>query len=120
VIIEPGSEPWLGSVRPKQPIHSPVASLGRYFCFLRLGAELVDRHHHQRGLHAHHRAVAGIDALDFARDQAVGHVVQAGAAVLFGNGRAEQAQFAHLAEDGGVHLFVAEGFEDARRSLSWQ
>jgi hypothetical protein len=22
----PGSEPWLGSVRPKQPIHSPVAS----------------------------------------------------------------------------------------------
>jgi hypothetical protein len=33
VIMLPGSEPWLGSVRPKQPIHSPVASLGRYFCF---------------------------------------------------------------------------------------
>src|SRR3954454_548870 len=31
VCTEPGSEPWLGSVRPKQPIHSPVASLGRYF-----------------------------------------------------------------------------------------
>ncbi len=29
----PGSEPWSGSVRPKQPIHSPLASLGRYFCF---------------------------------------------------------------------------------------
>jgi hypothetical protein len=29
--MEPGSEPWFGSVRPKQPIHSPVASLGRYF-----------------------------------------------------------------------------------------
>ncbi|MDT4837054.1 hypothetical protein D3C71_503960 [compost metagenome] len=29
----PGSEPWSGSVRPKQPIHSPVASLGRNFCF---------------------------------------------------------------------------------------
>ena len=28
-----GSEPWLGSVRPKQPTHSPVASLGRNFCF---------------------------------------------------------------------------------------
>jgi hypothetical protein len=26
----PGSDPWLGSVRPKQPIHSPVASFGRY------------------------------------------------------------------------------------------
>ena len=24
-----GSEPWLGSVRPKQPTHSPVASLGK-------------------------------------------------------------------------------------------
>ena len=30
VIIDPGSEPWSGSVRPKQPIHSPVASFGRY------------------------------------------------------------------------------------------
>ncbi len=29
----PGSLPWLGSVRPKQPTHSPRASLGRYFCF---------------------------------------------------------------------------------------
>ena len=29
----PGSEPWFGSVRPKQPIHSPVASLGRYLRF---------------------------------------------------------------------------------------
>ena len=31
VCIEPGSEPWLGSVSPKQPTHSPVASFGRYF-----------------------------------------------------------------------------------------
>jgi hypothetical protein len=28
-----GSEPASGSVRPKQPIYSPVASLGKYFCF---------------------------------------------------------------------------------------
>jgi hypothetical protein len=27
----PGSEPEFGSVRPKQPIHSPLPSLGRYF-----------------------------------------------------------------------------------------
>ena len=26
-----GSDPWLGSVRPKQPTISPLASLGRYF-----------------------------------------------------------------------------------------
>jgi len=25
----PGLEPWCGSVRPTQPIHSPVASCGR-------------------------------------------------------------------------------------------
>ena len=31
VIIEPGSEPWFGSVKPKQPTHSPLASFGRYF-----------------------------------------------------------------------------------------
>ncbi len=29
VTIAPGSEPWSGSVRPKQPIHSPEASFGR-------------------------------------------------------------------------------------------
>ena len=34
MIMLPGSEPWFGSVRPKQPINSPVASLGRYFCFV--------------------------------------------------------------------------------------
>ncbi len=83
----------------------------------RLVAELIDRHHDERGLHAHHRAIAGIDTLDFARDQAVGDVVQAGAAVLFRDGRAEQAQFAHLAEDRGVHGLVAEGIEDARLQL---
>ena len=33
MIIPPGSEPKFGSVSPKQPIHSPVASLGRNFCF---------------------------------------------------------------------------------------
>jgi hypothetical protein len=34
VTIEPGSEPWFGSVRPKQPMNSPLASLGRYFCLV--------------------------------------------------------------------------------------
>ncbi|MNC84646.1 hypothetical protein D3C83_02050 [compost metagenome] len=29
--MPPGSEPTSGSVSPKQPIHSPLASLGRYF-----------------------------------------------------------------------------------------
>jgi hypothetical protein len=33
VSMLPGSDPWLGSVSPKQPIHSPLASFGRYFSF---------------------------------------------------------------------------------------
>ena len=69
---EPGSEPALGSVRPKQPMSSPVASLGRYFCALGFGAVGVDGEHDERGLDAHHGAVAGVDALDLAGDEAVG------------------------------------------------
>ena len=30
--IEPGSEPWSGSVRPKQPIASPAAMRGSHSC----------------------------------------------------------------------------------------
>ena len=30
VAMLPGSEPWLGSVSPKQPMASPLASAGRY------------------------------------------------------------------------------------------
>ena len=33
VISPPGFEPKSGSVRPKQPIRSPAAMPGRYFCF---------------------------------------------------------------------------------------
>jgi hypothetical protein len=33
VLIEPGSEPKSGSVRPKQPTNSALASLGRYLRF---------------------------------------------------------------------------------------
>ena len=82
---------------------------------LRLGAEFVDRHHHQRALHAHHRAEARIDALDLARDQAVADVVHRRAAVLLGNDDAEQVERAHLAEDRRVGLFVPEHLEHARR-----
>ena len=94
----PGSEPWLGSVKPKQPIHSPVASFGRYLLPLRLAAVRVDREHHERALHAHHRPVARVDALDLARDQAVADVIEARAAVFGRQRRAEQPERAHFAE----------------------
>ena len=94
-----------------------TGQLGQVLLLLRFGAEFVDGHHHQRALHAGHGAVARVHALDLACHQAVADVVQAGATVLRGNGGAQQAQFAHLAEDGGVHLLMAEGFEHARGQL---
>ncbi len=91
--------------------------LGQVLVLLRVRAEFVDRHHHQRRLHRHHRPVARIDTFDFARDQPVGDVVEARAAVLLGDGRAEQAEFAHLAEDLDISLLVAECFQHARLEL---
>ena len=73
--------------------------------------------HDQRGLHRHGGAVAGIDPLDFARDQAVGDVAQAGAAIFFRDGRAEQAERAHLADDRRIVGFVAIGLEHAREQF---
>ena len=82
--------------------------LRQIFAALRFGAVGVDRVHDQRGLHRHRRAVAGIDPLDLARDQAVGDVAEAGAAVFLRDGRAEQAERAHLADDRRIVAFVAE------------
>ena len=82
---------------------------------LRFGTEFIDWHHHQRGLHAHHRAIAGVDALDFTGDQAIADIVQAAATVLLGDGCAQQADFAHFAEDRRIGLLMTESFEDARR-----
>ena len=92
---------------------NPLAGreLRQVFLSLRLRAELQDRQHHQRGLHAHHRAIAGVDALDLARDQPVTDVVQPRAAVFIRNGRPEQAEFAHFAKDRDFGRFVAEGIE---------
>jgi hypothetical protein len=72
--------------------------------------------HHERRLHAHPRAIAGIDALDLACDEAVGDVVHAGAAVALDR-RAEEAERAHLVEDLAVELLVAECLAHARLQL---
>ena len=63
------------------------------------------------------RAVAGIDALDLARDQPVGDVAEAGAAVFLRDGRAEEAERAHLAHDLAVEALLAIGREHAREQL---
>ena len=112
---------WVGAViRLGEAEAADVFAAGQFGQVLLLGrfvAEFVDRHHYQGGLHAHHRAVAGVDALDFAGDQAVAHVVQAAAAVFGGDGGAEQAGVAHFTEDLRVGLLMAKGFQYTRGQL---
>ena len=61
---------------------------------LRLGAVRVDRVHHEATLHGRGGAQPGIAALQLLHDEAVGHVVESGAAVAL----QRRAEDAHLAE----------------------
>ena len=87
--------------------------LGQEFLFLRFAAVFVDRVHDQRALHADGAAVAAVDALDLAGDQAVGDVAQAGAAVAF-NRRTQKAHGAGFGHDLAVEFFMAGGHQHAR------
>ena len=91
--------------------------LGQIFLALVLVAIGIDRVHHQRRLHRIHRAIAGIDALDLARHQAIGDVARIGAAIFLRQGNADQAEFAHLIEDLAVGLLFEIGLGDARQQL---
>src|SRR5262249_9162214 len=84
---------------------------------LRFAAIGEDRMHHERGLHRHGGAVAGIDPLDLARDQPIGDIAEARAAVLFRDRRAEQAERAHLGDDGASETLLAIVHEHAREQL---
>ena len=55
VRIPPGSEPWSGSVSPKQPMASPAAMRGQPLLLLLLAAAPPDGEHRQRPLHRHQR-----------------------------------------------------------------
>ena len=77
----------------------------------------VDRIHDERGLHAIHGAVAAVDALDLAGDEAIGDVVGAGAAVLLGQRGAEQTERPHLVENGAVGLLLQVGLDHAGGEL---
>ena len=110
VFMFAGSEPPCGSVRPKQPISSPLRHARQVFLLLRFAAEGVDRIHAERGLHGHEAADAGIPALELLADEPVAHRVQPGAAVAF-DGGAEQAERGELR-----HQVLRES--DAPRSTS--
>ena len=106
----------LGQAEAADPL--TAGQFGKVFLLLRLGTEFIDRHHDQRRLHAHHRAIARVHPLDLTGNKAVAHIVQATAAELFGDGRTEQTHLAHLAKDGRVGGFVAKGLQHSRHQLA--
>ena len=58
-----------------------------------------------------------VDALDLARDEAVGDIARAGAAEFLRQRHPEQARFAHQPEELRVRLFLEIGLLDAGREL---
>src|SRR3546814_20523996 len=69
-------------------------------------SDLIDRVDHEAALHRTGRAIARIDALDFARDQPVADIVQPRAAIFGIDRRAEQPERAHLRHDLTIEAFV--------------
>ncbi len=97
--------------------HFAGRELRQIFAALRLGAVGIDRVHHQRRLHRHHRAVAGIDTFHFTGNEPVADVAEAGAAVLLRDGGAEEPERAHLVDDLAIEALLAIGGEHARKQL---
>ena len=105
--IAPGSEPEPGSVRPKAPMDSPRASLGRYLsrcaalpkasmgCITRLDWTESDER----------KAESTFSSSP--RDQAVTHMGDAAEGLL---GAAQQAQRAHFRQEGGIKALIAVQF----------
>ena len=73
----------LPRLEPRQPL-----------LLLRLRAVGIDRIHHEAALHGSKRAQARIAALQLLHDEAIGDIVEAGAAIAFEGG----AEDAHLPE----------------------
>src|SRR5207244_9989518 len=94
VFIEPGSEPWSGSVRPKHPTFSPVARRGSHFSFC-ASEPYAWMGYMKARLDRRHRAEARVAALELLHDQPVRDVVEPGAPVALERG-AEDAEFAEL------------------------
>ena len=104
----------VGLGQAEAPDQFARGQLGQVLAALLLRAVGVDRVHDQGRLHAHGRAVAAVDALDLAGDQAVGDMVDAGPAVLLGQGGAQKPEGAHLGHDLAVEALLAGGGQDPR------
>jgi hypothetical protein len=63
---------------------------------------------HKRRLHAHHRTIPGINALDLACDQPIGNIAEPSTSEIRRNRAAEKAEFAHFAENRRIRFFMPE------------
>ncbi len=84
--------------QPETPDRLPGGHRRQPALLLCLGAERVDRVHAERSLDRDHRAQAAVGAFEFLADQAVGDVVEAGAAIALQIG-AEHAEFGHARDE---------------------
>ena len=66
---------------------------------LLVGSKGIDRVHHQAALDRGERADARVTPLELLHDQAIGHVVETGAAELLGEVGAEQAKLGHAGDE---------------------
>ncbi len=83
------------------------AELRQPALLLLLGAPVLDRAADERGLHGDDRARRRVAAADLLDDQAVAEVVEAAAAVLLGDRRAQVAHLAEHRRELAVELLVA-------------
>jgi hypothetical protein len=110
------SEPVSGSVRPKQPMIARGEPRQPALLLL-LGAPVLDRVGDQRGDDRDDGAGGGVGAADRLDDQPVAEVIEAAAAVGFGDRGAEEADLTQLARQLAVEAFGAVVLADPRDDL---
>ena len=76
--------------------HPTRGEFWQVFGFVLVAAIGEDRVHHQTALHAGGAANAAVAALEFVTDQAIGGARGARSAVLFGQRRPKNTEFAHF------------------------
>ena len=103
----------VGLGQPETSDQFTAGEARQIFAPLFLAAIGVDRVHHEAGLHTHHAAIAGVDPLHLARDQAIGDIASTNAAIFGGQSGTQQTLRAHLAKDRGVGVLLVIGGDHA-------
>ena len=80
-------------------------------------AKLENWHHHQRGLHTHHRAIARIYILHLARHQTICNVIKPRATILFRDSHTQEPQRPHLLEYFDIRMLISEGIQNSWSEL---